>query len=210
MNKYAPSDVEQVERALVAQASAGARAAQEELFVRHRDAAFRAAFRITGRHEDALDVVQDSFVKAFARLSSFHGDSSFKTWLLRIVANQGLDLLRKRKLRLASSLDAGLHDDDEAGGGIPEPAADGENAMESAIENSEAAARVQIAVDRLPPEQKAVFAMYATGDMTYGQIAESLGVPIGTVMSRLFHARRKLRELLPDLADEAGSSDGES
>ena len=63
------------------------------------------------------------------------------------------------------------------------------------------------AIESLPPDQRAVFALYATGDLTYGQIAEVLGIPIGTVMSRLYHARRKLHEMLPDLAPESENSE---
>ena len=70
------------------------------------------------------------------------------------------------------------------------------------IEAGELAHRLHRAIESLPPAQRAVFALYATGEMTYGEIAESLGVPIGTVMSRLHHARRRLYELLPDLAAE--------
>ncbi|MEW6254123.1 MAG: sigma-70 family RNA polymerase sigma factor, partial [Planctomycetota bacterium] len=69
------------------------------------------------------------------------------------------------------------------------------------------AERLRRAIDALPPDQKAVFSLYATGEMTYGKIAEVLGIPIGTVMSRLYHARRRLHDMLPDLRPESGASD---
>jgi RNA polymerase sigma-70 factor (ECF subfamily) len=72
------------------------------------------------------------------------------------------------------------------------------------LERGELAGRLRRAIEALPPDQRAVFALYATGDMTYGQIAEALGIPIGTVMSRLYHARRRLHEMLPDLAPATG------
>lgn len=202
MNNDPASSVQQLELRLVAQAADGDRAAQRELFERFRSAAYRAAVRITGREEDALDVVQDSFIKAFERLDQFRGSaaegrgSGFKTWLLRIVTNRALDLIRARRVRMAASLDA---DDDQP---ALEPAGQREAAPGAAMEQAESAARVQAALDRLPPDQRAVIALYATGDMTYAQIAETLGIPIGTVMSRLYHARRRLQEWLPDLVGQ--------
>lgn len=183
-------DLQRVERAV-----GGDREARRELFERHRTAAYRVALRITGRNEDALDVVQDSFIKAFDRLERFERGASFKTWLLRIVTNRSLDLLRSRKVRMAASLEG----DDESGVadfiGAADTPAPGEP-----LERAELKQRLEAAIDRLPPDQKAVFALYASGEMTYAQIAEAVGVPIGTVMSRIYHARRRLHEMLPDLA----------
>ena len=175
-------------------ATAGDRSARQALFERYREAAYQAAFRITGRHEDSLDAVQDGFIRAFERLSDFQRESGFKTWLLRIVSNRSLDLLRARKVRLAAPLET---DSEE---GRIEPSTPTEsNDPGRALEQSELGRRLQAAIETLPPDQRAVFALYATGDLTYGEIAEALGIPIGTVMSRLFHARKKLHEALPDL-----------
>jgi len=188
------SNVDNPELRLVESAADGDREARRELFELHREAAYRAAMRITGRHEDALDVVQDAFIKAFERLGDFQRGSSFKTWLLRIATNRALDLLRSRKVRIAAPLDGG----DESR--IELPAGDKAPAPGAAMERRELADRLQQAVDSLPPDQKTVFALYAGGDMTYGQIAEAVGAPVGTVMSRLYHARRRLHDMLPDLA----------
>jgi RNA polymerase sigma-70 factor (ECF subfamily) len=194
VNSVNRSNVDNPEIQLVERAAAAQRDARRELFERHREAAYRVALRVTGRHEDALDVVQDGFIKAFERLGEFQHGSSFRTWLLRIVTNRALDLLRARKVRLAVSLDR----DDERS---PAPPAGDRDAQPGrALEDRELAERLHRALESLPPEQRAVFALYATGDMTYGQIAEAVGVPIGTVMSRLYHARRRLHELLEDLA----------
>lgn len=188
-------------------AATGDRAAQRELFVRYREAAFVVALRVTGRHEDALDAVQDSFIKAFERLVDFHGESGFKTWLLRIVTNHSLDLLRARKVRVAMPLDPGGDDDEPR----LEPASpDAEQRISGGLEQQELSARLQAAIETLPPDQRAAFALYATGELTYGQIAEIMGIPIGTVMSRLFHARKRLQGKLRDLApdpDSSGDSD---
>lgn len=200
-------------------AASGDRDARQALFERHRDAAYRVALRITGRDEDALDVVQDAFIKAFGRLDGFRGRavglepapgsatvssdaspaempvSSFKTWLLRIVTNRALDALRARKVRLAVSIDGF----DENGALDVVPAAR-EDPPGSDVERRELADVLQRAIEALPPDQKSVFSLYASGDLTYGQIAEVVGIPVGTVMSRIFHARRRLHERLADFA----------
>jgi RNA polymerase sigma-70 factor (ECF subfamily) len=195
LNSVDPSNVDSSELHLVEQAARGEREARRELFERHRDAAFSVAVRITGRREDALDVVQDSFIKAFERLGDFQQAAGFRTWLLRIVTNRALDLLRARKVRLAVSFDTG---DDEPR--LEPPGSSRTEQPGADLERRELADRLQAAVESLPPEQRAVFALYATGEMTYGQIAEAVGIPIGTVMSRLYHARRRLHQLLEDLA----------
>jgi RNA polymerase sigma-70 factor (ECF subfamily) len=202
LNSVSASNVQPAEQRLVDAAAAGDREARRELFERYRTPAFHVAYRITGRREDALDVVQDSFIKAFQSLGSFQRDAGFKTWLLRIVANRALDLLRTRRVRLAASFDG-----DEGSGAAPSPAAAGEDDPGQRLEREEVGQRVAAAVEELPPAQRAVFSLYATGEMTYGQIAEALGVPIGTVMSRLYHARIKLKARLADL-DPGGTVQG--
>ena len=198
LNTVPSSNVNEPELRLVSRATAGDRDAQRELFERFRDVAYRVALRIAGRPEDALDVVQDSFIRAFERLTEFQQESGFQSWFLRIVSNRALDLLRARKVRLAVPLDGG---DEQA---RVEPSNDDPAGRPwHVLEQGELAERLHRALESLPPDQRAVFALFATGEMTYGQIAEALGIPIGTVMSRLFHARRKLHEMLPDLAPQS-------
>jgi RNA polymerase sigma-70 factor (ECF subfamily) len=196
LNRPNPSPVSTSESDQVAAAGRGDRGAQRSLFEQYRDAAYRVAFRITGRDEDALDVVQDSFIRAFEGLAAHRGEASFKTWLLRIVSNRALDALRARKVRLAAPLDR--HADEEGGAVVaderrqPAPGAD--------LERLELATRLARALEALPPDQRAVFALFAAGELSYAEIAEAVGIPIGTVMSRLFHARKRLQESLKDLA----------
>ncbi len=191
MNKPDPPNVSLQEVRLLSAAAAGDQQAQMTLFEDYRDVAYRTAYRILGNEADALDVVQDAFIRAFGRMQSFRQTSSFKTWLLRITSNRALDVVRSRRVRLAASLDAG---DDEQGSRLP---ADPDAADPSAdVEQRELMARVQAAIDRLPEEQKQVIALYGAGDMTYGDIAAALDVPIGTVMSRLHNARKRMREWL--------------
>jgi RNA polymerase sigma-70 factor (ECF subfamily) len=187
---------------LVQRAATGDRDARRELFELYRESAYRVALRITGRNEDALDVTQDSFIRAFERLGDFQGDATFRTWLLRIVSNRALDVLRARKVRLAVPIDSPADDDPRA----ELPAREGDSAPGQELEARELGERLRMAIEKLPTEQRSVFALYASGEMTYAQIAEVLGVPLGTVMSRLYHARRKLHELLPDLAPRSADS----
>jgi RNA polymerase sigma-70 factor (ECF subfamily) len=195
LNSVPDPIVDSLEVQVVQRAADGDREARRELFERHRGSAFRVAARITGSRHDALDVVQDSFIRAFERLAEFQGDAAFGTWLLRIVTNRALDHLRSRKVRLAVPLEP----DDE---GLPPALVDRPEADRPSerLERREQAERLERAIDALPPDQRAVFALYASGEMTYGQIAEIVDAPIGTVMSRLHHARRRLREALADLA----------
>ncbi|MCG3125799.1 MAG: ECF RNA polymerase sigma factor SigE [Phycisphaerae bacterium] len=197
MNKAATTDVQTAEQRLVDRAARGDRDAQRQLFEELRDAVYRVAYRLTGRSEDALDVVQDAFIRAFGQLSRFERGASFRTWLLRIATNRALDLLRSRRVRYAVP----LHpvDDSEPRDTIADPRIGG---PDESLDAAESAARARAALEVLPIEQRCVFAMFAEGGMTYGEIAEAVGVPIGTVMSRIFHARRKLRELLGDLWPE--------
>lgn len=205
MNSVHSSNVDNPEFHLVELAAKGDRDARRELFERHREAAYRVALRVAGRHEDALDVVQDAFIKAFDRLGEFQREAKFRTWLLRIATNRALDLLRSRKVRLAVSIDGGR--DDERGPVLPDDADQTHVGRE--IEDRELADRLNSAIESLPPDQRAVFALYASGDMTYGQIAEVLGTPIGTVMSRLYHARKKLHGMLADLAPSGVTEESE-
>lgn len=187
-----------VDADLVARARAGDIEAWRVLFERHREAAYRVAWRILSHAEDALDAVQDAFVRAFENLGGFDGRSSFRTWLLRIVANRAIDVRRARRVRVVQSLDAG-----RAGESGTEVAVAAESGNPAApVEEAELAERIRQAVASLPEGQRVVVELYSSGEMTYEEIAEVLGIPVGTVMSRLFHARKKLRERLgPVLAE---------
>ena len=172
-------------------AAAGDSAARRALFEQHREAAYRTALRITRRAEDALDVVQDSFIRAFDRLAEFQRESGFRTWLLRIVANRALDVLRTRKVRQAVPLDP---DDESRGPQLAAPDTSGPSGQE--LERQELAQRLRQALEALPPDQRAVFVLRVDEEMSYDEIGKALHIPIGTVMSRLNRAREKLRELL--------------
>jgi RNA polymerase sigma-70 factor, ECF subfamily len=181
----APSDEVLLERF-----AAGERAALEELFGRYRQLAYRAAFRLLGNEPDALDAVQEGFVKALTHLSGFQGRSSFKTWLLRVVSNAALDLGRQRGRRVLLSLDApGADESADARLLTPDEAASG-------LERADLRTLLDEALATLSEAQRQTFVLHADAGLSYREVADATGVSIGTVMSRLFYARQKLREHL--------------
>jgi len=185
----APSDEVLLERF-----AAGERAALEELFGRYRQPAYRAAYRLLGNEPDALDAVQEGFVKALTHLSGFQGRSSFKTWLLRVVSNAALDLGRQRGRRVLLSLSApGADETADARLLTPDEAASG-------LERADLRTLLDEALATLSESQRQTFVLHADAGLSYREVADATGVSIGTVMSRLFYARQKLREHLSQRA----------
>jgi RNA polymerase sigma-70 factor, ECF subfamily len=175
---------------LLARLAKGKREALEELFRRYRLIAFRVAHRLLGNDADALDAVQEGFVKALTHLSSFEGRSSFKTWLLRVVSNAALDLGRQRKRREMRSLEAADAGGDEAWG----PAIEHDPA--AGLERSDLRGLLDQALAALPEAQRRTFVLHVEGELSYREVAETMKISIGTVMSRLYYARQKLRAYL--------------
>lgn len=175
---------------LLVRSAAGERSALEELFRRYRQVAFRVAHRLLGNEADALDAVQDGFVKALIHLPRFQGRSSFKTWLLRVVSNAALDLGRQRGRRETISMDARRTsgDDDCEPRETPLP--------ERGLELADLRRQLTKALDQLPPAQRQTFVLHAEAELSYREIADALSISIGTVMSRLFYARQRLRAIL--------------
>jgi len=158
-----------------------------ELVRRTRRPAYRLARRIMRNHEDADDVVQESYVKAYRALDRFVPGKAMGPWLLTIVARTALSAIRKGKRRAAASLD-----DPGPDGVVPlaeriaDPSTDPEG-LDRRLE-------VERAFAGLSEEHRAILALRVDGDLTYASIAEALGVPVGTVMSRLARAREALVE----------------
>ena len=175
---------------LVARAARGDRPALDELFRRYRDPAYRVAYRLLGNGEDALDAVQDGFVKALTHLDRFRGHSSFKTWLLRIVSNAALDVGRQRQRDGWNNRPAAPPPPDRAGDEEPTPDAN--------LERADLRRAIDAALGKRPTAQRQTFVLHVDGEMSYKEVADALGISIGTVMSRLFYARQKLKTLLAD------------
>jgi RNA polymerase sigma-70 factor (ECF subfamily) len=149
------------------------------------------AYRLLGNESDALDAVQDGFIKALTNLDGFQGRSTLKTWLLRIVSNAALDLGRQRGRR-----ENVFHSDSTKAPEL-EPLAAPENPGRE-LERSDLREILQKALSQLPAAQRQTFVLHVDGDLSYREVAEVLGISIGTVMSRLFYARQKLRSLLTE------------
>ncbi len=178
------------DEALLKKAVAGERASLDELFRRYRTVAYRVAHRLLGNEADALDAVQEAFIKVLVHLPSFQGRSSFKTWFLRVVSNAALDLGRQRSRRETLSLDGlGPKFREEC-----EPLLHPDPAHE--LERLDLRRKLHEALAQLPLAQRQTFVLHAEADLSYREVAESLGISIGTVMSRLYYARQRLRVLL--------------
>jgi RNA polymerase sigma-70 factor, ECF subfamily len=180
------------DEAIVRAAQRGDMKAFEELVARHRDKVYARAFSMMRNEEDAVDISQEAWVKGWQRLKQFQGDSSFLTWMTRIVINLCLDALRKHKRQRAESIE-GL--EDEAGGVerqmpvvTPNPTA--------GLERSELRQRIDRALGQLSYEHRTVLVLHEFEELEYKEIARRMACSIGTVMSRLFYARRKMASLM--------------
>lgn len=172
---------------LIKQVEAGDLVAREELFRRHFGVSQRVAARLLGHEQDALDAVQDGFLKAVLHLKDFDGRSGFRTWLLRIVTNTALDLGRKHRRRPTLRLD-------DVGTGDPGAATDHDPAP--GLHRQDLRRALDAALERLSPATRACFILSAEAELNYKEIAACQNIPLGTVMSRLHYARRKLQSSL--------------
>ena len=186
------------DESLVNLARRGDRIACEELFQRHRGVAYRVAYRLLGHEQDALDAVQDGCIKAFVGLNDFDGRSGFRTWLVRIVSNAAIDLGRKRGRRAILGVGTGSdlrdgrgHGDHRGGRAAFEPSTDDDPAK--GLLKDDLRRALDAAIARLSPTLRVTFVLFAEAGLSYKEIAETQQVPIGTVMSRLHDAKRKLQ-----------------
>ena len=172
----------------------------DELITRYRQRCFAMMFQMVRNEEDAWDLTQDGFVKAWKSLAHFRGQSSFYTWLYRVMANVGLDWLRKKHVRGDSEFD------DQLGlRGVETNAPTAPKAVPQPIDRlagDEIRQRVDAAISKLSPEHRAVIVFREIDGLDYQEIADAIGCSIGTVMSRLFYARKKLQVLLRDVYEQ--------
>ena len=182
------------DRRLITECLKGRSAAYGELVRRYQDRLFNAVYRLLDQPEDAQDVVQEAFISAYQSLASFKGDAQFFTWLYRIAMNAAIS--HRRKHKLAVSLETGSKNEllidplDESAYSQPG----------DLLEQREEESRLKSALNRLSVEHRAVLILKDIDGQKYEDIAEIMGVPVGTVRSRLHRARTELRDLL--LQDE--------
>ena len=192
----AQSDVSELD--LVKRCQAGDTEAFDELVTRYRARVFGMIYNMVHSEQDAWDLAQESFLKAWKSIGRFRGQSSFYTWIYRIVMNVTIDWLRKKKIKGGDAEfdDAiQLREIDPASKTVPRT----EALPHQVMERDEIRARIEKAIGQLSPDHRAVILMKEIDEMQYHEIAEALGCSIGTVMSRLFYARKKLQSLLRDV-----------
>lgn len=194
---------------LVQRVQAGDTAAFRKLFDKYHRRAFAVAMGVVKNEDDALDAVQEAFVKVHKNIHKFQGSSSFYTWLYRIVMNVSIDHIRRTSRRKNLDFDErALHEESEvAGDGALVPSIGNANPGKAALRR-ELGSAIQAALQELPEHHRAVIVLREIEGMSYEEMAAALEVPKGTVMSRLFHARKKMQAALaPYLSGEAVSED---
>ncbi len=177
---------------LVARMRAGEEAACREFVDAHRDRIITLVARVSGSPADAEDLAQEAFLKAFAALDRFEGGSALFTWLYRIAVNVAHDFRAHRRRRPVVSIDG-------PEGPIVDAVDDGGEPPDARLARSERAAAVHSALERLPEPFRTTLVLRELQGHTYEEIATLLRVSIGTVESRIFRARCKLRDLLGDV-----------
>lgn len=188
----APDDFE-----LVAKSQAGDATAFNELVTRYRSRAFAMIYNMVRNEQDAWDLAQDGFLKAWKSIGRFRGQSSFYTWLYRILMNVSIDWLRKKHVEGGTEFDDSFGLKNVAPGATTAPKAELQPAEK--ISDREIRERIDAAIAKLSPEHRAAIVMRELDGLEYSEIATAMDCSVGTVMSRLFYARKKLQSLLKDV-----------
>ena len=189
------------DRELVDRCRDGDQAAFRQLFERYQRRAYSLAFSVVHNADDALDVVQEAFMKAHRHIGNFEGTASVYTWLYRIVMNVAIDHLRKHSRNATVDYDdavAHLEAEAPAGAeGLLPQLADGNPAQ--SLSRREVRERIDQALMRLSPNHRAVLVMREVDGLSYEEMAVVMQCSKGTIMSRLFHARRYMQQHLLEL-----------
>ncbi|MCA9192092.1 MAG: sigma-70 family RNA polymerase sigma factor [Planctomycetales bacterium] len=172
------------EQDLIRESLAGDSRAYGHLVERFQDRLFNAMLQIVGSHDEAEDVVQDSFVQAYIKLDTFQGNSKFFTWLYRIAFNNALSRQRKRRAELS------IEQSREITGSDP---VDPLESPDEPLLRDERIAKLRFALDSLTEEHRTILVMREMEDLSYEEIAEILNINLGTVRSRLSRARNQLK-----------------
>jgi RNA polymerase sigma-70 factor (ECF subfamily) len=186
------------EARLLVRAREGDTVAFDNLITLHRERIYMHTFQIVRNEEDALDLTQETFIRAWRSLAGFDGTATLSSWLHRIATNASIDLYRRRRIRPQTEIESGSMKIDPASRTTPsDPEAPG-----LSLDRAEIKRRVEEAFSVLSAEHRAVIVLKEIEDLSYEEIARHLGCSLGTVMSRLFYARKKLQTLLRDLHEE--------
>jgi RNA polymerase sigma-70 factor (ECF subfamily) len=177
------------EEDLIARCQKGDQDAIREIFDKYHKKVYRIAYGIVRQREDALEIVQEVFIKLYRSIKNFKGKSNFYTYLYRITMNTSIDYSRMKKLHHLSATDEERNLEFSNG---PEKRPD------RILIQKELEERVNLAMEKLPPDQKAAIIFREVEGLSYQEMAEAMGCSIGTVMSRLHYGRKRLRELLKE------------
>ena len=192
------------DRAWVAAAQAGDRQAFGKLVERYQQRVYALAFGMLRNREDAWDVAQDSFVKAYKKLDRFEGNSSFYTWVYRITHNRSIDLLRERARRQKVDIDDGRSMEEALERDGRKPLAH----PDERADRKELTRVLHEAMDKLSDKHRAIIVLREIEGLSYEEMANVLEISKGTVMSRLFHARQNLQKLLGPYVSEGDAVPG--
>ena len=181
--------------ALVEDCRNGDSSAFDELVRRYKDRVYNVAYRFLGNHEDAQDVAQEVFVRAYRGIGGFKGDSKVYTWLYSIAGNLARNKLRDSK-RKGRNMGISLEELERRAPGTAQALATARETPEEAARRRETEAALQACLEELPEHYRIVFVLRTFEQLSYEEIADSVGCPKGTVKSRLNHARKFLHEKL--------------
>lgn len=178
-----------IDTAVVKRARKGDSEAFEEILKANYQLVFNVVSRIVPNPQDAVDVCQNVFINAYRKISSFEGKSAITTWLYRIAVNEAISFRRSRRLLSISSVEK---EDSDGDAFVPVVNTD----VKGTAEQDELKVRVKEAIDKLEDEDRVVLMLREYGDLDYTEIAQIVGIPVGTVRSRLHRAREQLKEIL--------------
>lgn len=178
----------------------------EDLVLEYQDRVYHIALKMTSSPEDAFDLSQETFLKAYRTLGSFRGESGFGSWLYRMCANLCIDFLRKRKRRGQEQI-LSLDETDE--GGRPRELPDLRYEPQKELERKEQRAMVREGLRRLPEEQRLILILRDVEGLSYQEISETLTIELGTVKSRIYRARARLAALLTSDGNFSGKTSSE-
>jgi RNA polymerase sigma factor (sigma-70 family) len=187
--------VDDDESKIISSALAGDQRAYAKLVDKHRSAIFHIINRIVRNDEVARDLVQETFMKAFSSLASYRSEYRFSTWLYKIAANSSIDHLRKKRIQ-ALSLDRPMETEDgSVGMDIPDYSYDPERELVKKQQRFS----IEEAIESLPDKYREVIIYRHKDDKSYDEIADLLGIPVGTVKARIFRARELLKKKLKNI-----------
>ena len=180
------------EQELVARARSGDQSAFEQLVLEHQNKVYSLAFRMVNDREEAADLAQEAFLRAWQGLPAFQGESSFATWVYRLTTNLCIDYIRRQKRRQEIQPVASLDDPDS---GLGEPT-DWKQDPQRHVERQELHRALAKALQRLPDHQRQILVMRELSGLSYREIGEALDLDLGTVKSRIARARKTLQKIL--------------